>query len=415
MKNFVFTLIVLLTSFKTFAQWQPSGATAGNIYYNNGNVGLGQGTPSEKLEVQSIKPSVRIGDSQDVSTFGTTFTELNSIKFYHHYNTLIGAKIYTIKDFSIRSWGGTDLRFAVSNVSNNAVADAMTINYMGNVGIGITSPQAMLHVNGTSFIGTLGNEFYISSGTTSYITKAGVRNNGGDVVFNSRSNGTLYLNRDVVVDVRIQSNSVDLATFLQNGNVGIGTALPAWQLEAGGIGSGKGIIMASGDEAFVGWYDRTLKSTSTNNRWGWYANNGSTYLWDNLNSSNRLSISNTGNVGIGTTTPGSFKLAVEGKIWAKEVQVALTNPGPDYVFEPTYHLKPLAEIEAYIKENKHLPEVPSAKEMEKNGVQLGEMNMLLLKKVEELTLYVIEQQKENKKQSEEIRELKAMIIKSTNR
>ena len=75
------------------------------------------------------------------------------------------------------------------------------------------------------------------------------------------------------------------------------------------------------------------------------------------------------------------------------MQVALTNPGPDYVFEPTYDLKPLAEIETYIKENKHLPEVPSAKEMEKNGVQLGEMNMLLLKKIEELTLHIIEQNK----------------------
>ncbi|MCA6406658.1 MAG: hypothetical protein IM594_13700, partial [Cytophagales bacterium] len=61
-------------------------------------------------------------------------------------------------------------------------------------------------------------------------------------------------------------------------------------------------------------------------------------------------------------------------------------------------IKTLAEIETYIKENKHLPEVPSAKEMEKNGVQLGEMNMLLLKKVEELTLYVISQQNKIKEQ-----------------
>jgi len=88
------------------------------------------------------------------------------------------------------------------------------------------------------------------------------------------------------------------------------------------------------------------------------------------------------------------------------VQVALTNPGPDYVFEPTYNLKPLAEIETYIKENKHLPEVPSAKEMEKNGVQLGEMNMLLLKKVEELTLHLIEQNKEIKELKNEIKEIK---------
>jgi hypothetical protein len=100
-----------------------------------------------------------------------------------------------------------------------------------------------------------------------------------------------------------------------------------------------------------------------------------------------------GNVGIGTNNPGSFKLAVEGKIGAREINV-LAGPGwPDYVFEKNYNLLTLPEVEDYINQNKHLPEVPAAKEMEKNGVNLGEMNMLLLKKVEELTLYVIEQEK----------------------
>jgi hypothetical protein len=78
---------------------------------------------------------------------------------------------------------------------------------------------------------------------------------------------------------------------------------------------------------------------------------------------------------------------------------------PDYVFEKNYNLRPLAEVENYINQNKHLPEVPAAKEMEANGVNLGEMNMLLLKKVEELTLYVIELKKENEKQQLEIQKL----------
>ena len=67
---------------------------------------------------------------------------------------------------------------------------------------------------------------------------------------------------------------------------------------------------------------------------------------------------------------------------------------------------PSKKTAAYIKSNKHLPEVPSAKEMEANGVQLGEMNMLLLKKIEELTLYVIELKEENEKQQQEINRLK---------
>jgi hypothetical protein len=96
-----------------------------------------------------------------------------------------------------------------------------------------------------------------------------------------------------------------------------------------------------------------------------------------------------GNVGIGTLYPGSFKLAVEGKIGAREVNV-LTGPWPDYVFDVNYDLLSLTEVESFIKLNKHLPGVPAASHVEMNGVNLGEMNTLLMKKVEELTLYLIE-------------------------
>ncbi len=108
-----------------------------------------------------------------------------------------------------------------------------------------------------------------------------------------------------------------------------------------------------------------------------------------------FTINSSGNVGIGTTNPGSYKLAVEGKIGAREVNVIATNPWPDYVFEKNYTLPTLESIKTYIDQNKHLPEVPSAKEVEKNGVNVGEMNAVLLKKIEELTLYMIELKKEN--------------------
>jgi hypothetical protein len=92
-----------------------------------------------------------------------------------------------------------------------------------------------------------------------------------------------------------------------------------------------------------------------------------------------------GNLGIGTTAPNE-KLTVNGTIYGREVRVDLNVPGPDYVFEENYNLPSLTEVESYIKANKHLPEVPSAREMEEKGINLSEMNMLLLKKVEELTL-----------------------------
>ncbi|MGC3946368.1 MAG: hypothetical protein QM762_17920 [Chryseolinea sp.] len=114
-----------------------------------------------------------------------------------------------------------------------------------------------------------------------------------------------------------------------------------------------------------------------------------------------------GRVGIGTgTVDPDAALTVSGKIHSREVLIDVMNgyPAaiPDYVFEPDYKLMNLRELEQYLNSNKHLPEVPSAKEIEANGLQLGEMNLILLKKVEELTLHLIRQEKE-------ISELKAKV------
>ena len=86
------------------------------------------------------------------------------------------------------------------------------------------------------------------------------------------------------------------------------------------------------------------------------------------------------------------KTKVKGNIHAEEVKVDLNVPAPDYVFKEGYDLKALNEVQNHIKEHGHLPNIPSADEMETNGIELGEMNMKLLEKIEELTLYTIEQQ-----------------------
>ncbi|WP_394773470.1 hypothetical protein [Flavobacterium sp.] len=144
----------------------------------------------------------------------------------------------------------------------------------------------------------------------------------------------------------------------------------------------RGRIIASGDinSVVIGEY----------NGKAWLgAHNSQLNAWSDL-----IIQAEGGNVGIGTTNPDS-KLTIAGNIHAREVKVTL-NAGvivPDYVFANDYKLKSLQEVEEYIKQNSHLPEIPSAKEIEKNGLMLAEMNLNLLKKIEELTLHAIEQQK----------------------
>ncbi len=111
-----------------------------------------------------------------------------------------------------------------------------------------------------------------------------------------------------------------------------------------------------------------------------------------LSYSTKMLLTNDGRVGIGTTNTNGYKLAVEGTIGAREVNVN-TSTWSDYVFNDDYRLPSLKEVERYIKEHRHLPEVPTATEVEEKGVNVGEMNALLLKKIEELTLYMIEQER----------------------
>lgn len=111
----------------------------------------------------------------------------------------------------------------------------------------------------------------------------------------------------------------------------------------------------------------------------------------------KISFDNTGAIGIhmgATAIPAGTLLAVAGKVSCKEVEVTLTGL-PDYVFNKDYKLRSLYDVESFVNENKHLPDVPSESEVVKNGLNLGDMNSTLLKKVEELTLYMINLQKES--------------------
>ncbi|PXV69282.1 hypothetical protein CLV62_101551 [Dysgonomonas alginatilytica] len=100
--------------------------------------------------------------------------------------------------------------------------------------------------------------------------------------------------------------------------------------------------------------------------------------------------------------------AIAGKLKVEEIEVTI-NTGADHVFYNNYELKPLSELEAFINENKHLPEIPSEKHMQENGLNMNEFQIKLLQKIEELTLYIINQDKKIEEQSKEIETLKSIV------
>jgi hypothetical protein len=160
-----------------------------------------------------------------------------------------------------------------------------------------------------------------------------------------------------------------------------------------------------------------LKHSHDNEDWKWsgiasvneggWANDSGLALYSD--GSEKVRIKHDGSVGIGTINTFGYRLAVNGAIGAKEVNVEVTSDWPDFVFSDTYELRSLEEVDRYISQNKHLPAIPSEAEVREYGINLGEMNAKLLQKIEELTLYLIEQNKQNQSQQAEIAALKERV------
>jgi hypothetical protein len=131
---------------------------------------------------------------------------------------------------------------------------------------------------------------------------------------------------------------------------------------------------------------------------------GDSYFTTYVGGSRRFTVLANGNVGIGTLNP-TDALSVNGMIRAVGIKVESAN-WPDYVFEPTYQLADIDSVKAFIDKHQHLPEIPSKNDIKKNGLNVGEMQNILLKKIEELTLYMLNLKKSNEGLKAENKELK---------
>ncbi len=355
MKKVILLIIVFGVTFALKAQnWNSSGdnISTGNLY-----IGATNPNSYSKLVIKGPNQPANYDSKRDLSF---EFTSAGSAK---------------IRAYRGGSWN-TSMQFLTTPISGGTPLTRMHINHNGFIGIGTTEPSSNLEVK------TL-----LSSPSTYEIQKwTNTHNNGYNL-----SLKTIWDTSGINHSFVQKFNGTDYNSLsFYAGKIGIGTTTPSSKLEV------KTSMPNSGTYDTQKWTNthhngynlslKTLWDTSGINHSFVQKFNGTDY--------NSLSFY-AGKIGIGTTKP-DMKLTVKGNIHAEEVKIDLNVPAPDYVFKENYNLRSIEEVESFIKENNHLPEIPSAKEFEQNGVMQGEMDMNLLKKIEELTLYTIAQEKKIK-------------------
>ncbi|MEI8047021.1 MAG: hypothetical protein WCI92_06560 [Bacteroidota bacterium] len=295
-----------------------------------------------------------------------------------------------------------------SNIPTLFVGPSANFTSIGKVGIGTTIPQSTLHIVGDATISTLANKTgrgILSTDATGMLILADY-SLIGDNMGNCEATRNLKMSDYSIFNGSIGDKVLQRADgslfnnglrFNTNNSMVLETGLAATMSLVSGSNTPSAIWVSNWTSGGYG-----LVLNDDNRTGGIYRDANNPSLAIGFNSTK---------VGIGVIPPadGDYALYVAGGILATEVRVQLQSDWKDLVFKPEYKLRSLTEVETFISKNGHLPEIPTSETVKKEGINIGDMNALLLQKIEELTLYILQQQKQIDTQQSEINSIKSNL------